>query len=108
MRSLLCYKFQCRSCNANDYGKTKGYFKVRASECMGVCTRTGKNIISTKDSALRDHKLICDTTLSFEDFSALANGTKCFRIKLPESLLIHRNEPRLNKAFESVPLMLFP
>ena len=44
---------------------------------------------------------------SFEDFSVLANGTNDFRIKLQESLLIHRDGPQLNKTSESAPLMLF-
>ena len=53
MRFLLCYKFQCSSCNATCYGKTKHQFKVRVSEHMGVSARTGKNIKSTKNSAVR-------------------------------------------------------
>ena len=46
-------------------------------------------------------------TLSFEDFSDLANGTTDFRMKLQESLLIHRDGPQLNKTSESAPMMLF-
>ena len=88
MRSLLCYKFQCSSCNATYYGKTKRHFKVRVSEHMGVSARTGKNIKSTKNSAVGD-------------------GTNDFRIKLQENLLIHRDVPQLNKTSESAPLMLF-
>ena len=107
MRSFLCYKFQCSSCNANYYGKTKRHFKVRITEHMGVSTRTGKNIKSTKNSAVRDHMLVCNNTVSFEDFSVLANGTNDFRIKLQESLLIHRDWPQLNKTSESASLMLF-
>ena len=107
MRSLLCYKFQCSSCNATYYGKTKRHFKVRVSEHMGVSACTDKNIKSTKNSAVRDHMLVCNNNVSFEDFSVLANGTNDFRIKLQESLLIHRDEPQLNKTFKSAPLMLF-
>ena len=80
MRSLLCYKFQCSSCNATYYGKTKRHFKVRVSEHMGVSARTGKNIKSTKSSAVRDHMLVCNNIVSFEDFSVFANGTNNFRI----------------------------
>ena len=108
MHSLLCYKFQYSSCNATYYGKTKRHFKVRVSEHMGVSARTGKNIKSTKSSAVHDHMLVCNNIVSFEDFSVLANGTNDFRIKLQESLIIHRDGPQLNKAFGSAPLMLFP
>ena len=88
MRSLLCYKFQCSSCNATYYGKTKPHFKVRVSEHMGVSARTGKNIKCTKISAVLNHMLVCNNIVSFEDFSVLANGTNDFRIKLRESLRV--------------------
>ena len=74
---------------------------------MGVSARTGKNIKSIKNSAVRDHMLVFNHIVSFEDFSNLANGTNDFRIKLQESLLIHRDGPLLNKTSESAPLMLF-
>ena len=104
--SVLCYKFQC-SYNATYYGKTKRHFKVCVSEHMGVSACTGKNIKSTKNSAVRDHMLVCNSIVSFEDFSVLSNGTKDFRIKLQEILLIHRDGLQLNKTSESAPLMLF-
>ena len=107
MRSLLCYKFRCSSCNAAYYGKTKRHFNVLVSEHMGVSARTGKNIKSTKNSAVRDHMTVCNNVVSFENFSALANGTNDFRIQLQESLLIHRNRLQLNKTSKSAPLMLF-
>ena len=107
MRSLLCYKFQSSSCNATCYGKTKRHIKVRVSEHMGVSAHTGKNIKSTKNSTVLDHMLVYNNIVSFEDFSVLANGTSDFRIKLQESLLIHRDGLQLNKTSESAPLMLF-
>ena len=107
MGSLLCYKFQCSSCNATYYGETKRYFKVRVSEHMGVSPRTGKSIKSIKNSIVRDHMLFCNNIVSFEDFSGLANRTNDFRMKMQESLLIHFDGPQLNKTSESDPLMLF-
>ena len=56
--------------------------------------------MSSKSSAVRDHVLICNNIASFKDFSVLANGTNEFRIKLQESLLIHRDGPQLNKTSE--------
>ena len=105
--SLLCYKFQCNSCNATYYGKTKRHFKAHVSEHVGVSAGTGKNIKCTKNSAVRDHMLVCNKAVSFEDFSLLANGTNDFRINLQEILLVHRHGPQLNKTSESAPLMLF-
>ena len=45
--------------------------------------------------------------VSLEDFSVLANKTNDFRIKLQESLSIHRDGQQLNKTSVSAPLMLF-
>ena len=73
---------------------------------MGVSERTGKNIKSTGNSAVRDHMLVYNNNVSFEDFSVLANGTNDFRTKLQESLLIHCDGPQLSKTSESTPLML--
>ena len=75
MRSLLCFKFHCSSCNATYYGKTKLDSKIRVSEHMGHSARTAKNLKCTKKSAVRYHLLVCNNTVSFEDFSVLANGT---------------------------------
>ena len=82
-------------------------FHQVASEHMGVSARTGKNIKSTKNSAVCYHMLVCNNTVSFEDFSVLIIGTNDFRIKLQESLLIHCDGPQLNKTSESARLMLF-
>ena len=89
MRCLLCYEFQCSICNASSYGKSKRHLKVHVSEHMGVSTRTGKKIKSTKNSAVYDHMLFCNNIVSYEDFPVLANRTNDFRIKLQQSLLIH-------------------
>ena len=68
MRSLLCYKFQCSSCNAAYYGKTKRHFKVCVSEHMGVSARTGKNTKSTKNCAVRDRILVCNNMCLLKTF----------------------------------------
>ena len=70
---------------------------------MNVSARTGKNINTTKNSAVRDHIFVYNN----EDFSVLANGTNDFRMKLQESLLIHHDRPQLNKTSEPASLMFF-
>ena len=74
---------------------------------MGVSARTGKNIKATKNSAVRDHMVVFNNTVTFEDFSVLTNRTNDFGIKFQESLLIHRDGPQLNKTSQPAPLMLF-
>ena len=71
-------------------------------ECLHVQVK-----MSTKNSPVHDHMVVCNNIVSFEDFSVLANGTNGFKIKLQESILIHRDGPQLNKTSELAPLMLF-
>ena len=68
MRSLFCWKYQCSSCNAAYYGKTKRHFKVCVSEHMGVSARTGKNTKSTKSCAVRDRMLVCNNMCLLKTF----------------------------------------
>ena len=108
MQSLLCYKFQCSSCNTTYIGKTKRHFKVRVSEHMGVSPLTGKVLKANSNStAVRDHMLFCNTKVTFDNFSIIAKSSSDFRLKIQESLLIKRDNPVLNKATESLPLLLF-
>ena len=75
IRSLLCYKFQCSSCNATCYGKAKRHFKVCVSEHMGISACRGKNTKCTRISTVRDHMLVCNNFVFFENFPVLTNGT---------------------------------
>ena len=50
LRSGIVYKFQCGSCNATYYGKTKRHFKVRMCEQLGTSARTGKRVKGDDDS----------------------------------------------------------
>ena len=61
MRSLLCYKFQCSSCNS-----TKRHFKVCVSEHMRVSASTDENIKSTKYSAVCDPLSLLKTFLFWQ------------------------------------------
>ena len=40
----VVYNYQCSSCNAAYYGKTKCHLKVRISEDFGISPLTGKNV----------------------------------------------------------------
>ena len=75
---------------------------------MGVSHLTGKVLKANANStAVRDHMLICNTKVTYDNFSIIAKSTNDFRLKIQESLLIKRDNPSLNKATESLPLFLF-
>ena len=97
LRSGIVYKFQCGSCNATYYGKTKCHFKVRMCEHLGISALAGKRIKSDDDSAITECLLFCNLKPDFEDFSVLATNNNDFKVTLMESILINRDHPPLNK-----------
>ena len=105
--SGIVYKFQCGSCNATYYGKTKRHFKVRICEHLGISALTGKRVKGDDDSAIKEHLLFCNYTPDFEDFSIFATKSNDFKVTLMGSLLINRDHPPLNKNKQSLPLELF-
>ena len=107
LRSGIVYKFQCGSCSATYYGKTKHHFKVRMCKHLGISALTGKRVKGDDDSAIKEHLLFCNHTPDFEDFSILATNNNDFKVTLMESLLINRDHPPLNKNKQSLPLELF-
>ena len=104
LRSGIVYKFQCGSCNATFYGKTKRHFKVRLCEHLGISALTGKRVKGEDDSAIKEHRLFCSHTPDFEDFSILVTSNNDFKVTLMESLPINRDHPSLNKNKQSSPL----
>ena len=107
LRSGTVYKFQCGSCNATYYGKSKRHFKVRMCEHLGISALTGKRVKGDDDSAIKEHLLFCNHKPDFEDFSILATNNNDFKVKLMESLLINRDHPPLSKNKQSLTLELF-
>ena len=91
-RSGIVYKFQCGSCNATYYGKTKRHFKVRMCEQLGIYALTGKRVKGDDDSAIKERLLFCNHPPDFEEFSILSINNNDFKVTLMESLLINRDQ----------------
>ena len=51
-----------------------------------------------KSTAVKNHMLICDQLVSFDDFKVLASSNSKFHLKIKESLLISLYQPVLNKS----------
>ena len=98
----LFTKFQCGSCNATYYGKTKHHFKARIYQHLGISVLTGKVVKGDDDYVIKEHFLFCDHTPDFVDISILATN----KVTLRESLPINRDHPSLNKNKHSLPLQL--
>ena len=101
LSSGIVYKFQCGSCNATYYGKTKCHFKVRMCEHLGISALAEKRIKGDDDSAITECLFFCNPKPDFEDFSILATNNNDFKVTLMESILIYRDHPPLNKNKQS-------
>ena len=107
LHSGIVYKFQCGSCNATYFDKTKRHFKVRLCRHLRISALTGKRVQGDDDSAIKEHLSFCNHSSDFEDFSILATNNNDFKVMLMESLLIIRDHPHLNKNKQSLALELF-
>ena len=103
LTSGVDYKFQCGLCYESYYGECVRHLNVRIGEDIGFSALTMKKV-KPKCSAVRDHLLFCNHSLSFEYFSVLTKKNKTF---LLESLLVMRDKPSLNRNIRSAPLYLF-
>ena len=71
---------------------------------MGTSNLTGKRIKNSKESAISDHLLQCDSAITLDDFYVLAFDSKKFKLLIKESLLMEGDKPVLNRTIKSFPL----
>ena len=80
--SGVVYKYACRSGRSSYYGETDRYLKVRSGEHIGMSPLTSKKLKPSRESAIRDHLLICNNVPSFDEFSILAHGNNKFAFEI--------------------------
>ena len=107
LRCNLVCKFTCARCKATYYGETCRHFKVRVDQLSRISPLTNKRSKSRKSTAVKDHMLICEQPVSFEDFKVLVSSNSEYHLKIKESLFISRDQLVLNKTEASLPLHLF-
>ena len=73
---------------------------------MGISNLTGKRLKCVKQSTVSDHLLECNCSVDFDRVDILASDANKFRLLIKESLLIIRDQTKLNKTIESFPLKL--
>ena len=78
----------CGRCNATYYGETCRHLNVRVGEHSGISPLMNTWSKSKKSTAIKDHMLICDQPVSFDDYKVLASSNSEFHLKIKESLLI--------------------
>ena len=105
--SGIIYQYTCSNCKVTYYRKMFQHFFTRASEHMETSSLMGKRINSTKESAISDHLLQCDSPITFDDFDILASDSNKCKLLIKESLLIKPDKPVLSRTTKSFPLDLF-
>ena len=75
--SGVVYKFQCGLHNESYYGKCIRHLNVRIGEHSGISPLTKKKVKPT-GSAVSNHLLLCNHSLSFKNFSVLTKENKKF------------------------------
>ena len=105
LRSSIVYKFACGWCNATYYGETCRHFKVRVGEHSGFSPLTNKQSKSKKSTVIKDHMLICDQSVSSDDFKVAVSSNSAFNLKIKKSLLISCDQLFLSK--NEVSLLLY-
>ena len=80
-------------------------------EHMGTSLRTNKpfsyNPKNPNNSAVLDHLQKCKCTVSINDFKVIGSAKNDYHLRIKESLVIHKDNPVLNKNVNSIPLSLF-
>ena len=105
MRSSIVYQYSCASCSNHYIGSSMRNLYMRMSEHQGKSYRTG-NFIQNPNSSIFDHKFSCDTQISTNDFKILDYNSSEFRLRILESLYIHKEKPRLNDMQSAMPLLI--
>ena len=82
---------------------------VRVCEHLKISEFTGQIQNSTAKTAVYAHMVECAHHNTPGNFSTLANNRSAneYSLQVQESILIARDNPSLNKAIRSVPLLLF-
>ena len=105
MRSSIVYQYRCESCSHLYIGSSMRNLYMRMSEHQGKSYRTG-NYVHTTNSSIFDHKLSCDTQIEANNFKILDHSSSEFRLRILESLYIHKERPQLNDMQSAMPLLV--
>ena len=105
MRSSIIYQYRCESCSHHYIGSSMRNLYMRMSEHQGKSYRTGNNLQNT-NSSIFDHKFSCDTQINSDNFKILDYSSSEFRLRILESLYIHKERPQLNDMQSALPLLV--
>ena len=112
VRSHILYRYTCDGCNAIYLGKTRRHYGVRVFEHLGLSLLTHKkytyNPRNSNNSAILNHVNHNSKCVGKEsNFKIIGSSHTDFTLSIKESLLIHKDKPKLNISDRSMPIYLF-
>ena len=110
-RSHLLYKYTCDGCNAIYIGKTRRHYLVRVFEHLGISLATHKkytyNPQNVNNSAILNHISKQKCIGKQENFKIIGSAKTDSLLCIKETLLIHKNKPKINTNDGSTQIYLF-
>ena len=111
VRSHILYRYSCDGCKAIYIGKTRRHYGVRVFEHLGISLITGKKYTYNPDnpnnSAILNHINCSKCVGKEENFKIIGSAKTDHLLCIKETLLIHKNKPKINTNDRSVPTYLF-
>ena len=105
MRSSIIYQYCCANCSHHYIGSSIRNLYMRISEHQGKSYRTGREL-QTINSSIFDHKFSWDSQIKTDNFKILDHSPSEFRLRILESLYIHKERPQLNDMQSATPLLI--
>ena len=111
VRSHILYRYTCDGCNAVYIGKTRRHYLVRVFEHLGTSLLTHKkytyNPLNINNTAILNHINCKKCAGNQNNFKIIGSAKNDYLLCLKETLLIHKDKPKINTNERSVPLYLF-
>ena len=111
VRSHLLYRFTCDDCKAIYIGKTRRHYGVRVNEHLGISLLTGKtytfNPNNKNNTAILNHINHTSCNGKHENFRIIGSAKNDYQLCIKETLLIHKEKPKINTNERSTPIYLF-
>ena len=110
-RSHLLYKYTCDGCNSIYIGKTRRHYLVRVFEHLGLSLATHKkytyNQNNINNSAILNHINQQKCIGKQDNFKIIGSAKNDSLLCIKETLLIHKNKPKINTSDGSTSIYLF-
>ena len=114
VRSHILYRYTCDVCKGIYIGKTRRHHGVRVFEHLGISLTTGKkftyNPNNPSNSGILKHincSKKCIGKENKENFKIIGSARTDALLCIKETLLIHKDKPKINTNDGSVPIYLF-